>query len=283
MIRGVEQFMHSIVTIGKRLWVWLALIAIYSVAVGFAVKFWDIHLLEWGGTAGLLDSIILGLLLSFRNRTAYDRWWEGRQLWGQLTNDIRNLAWKLAAFVPTDLLARSSAGAILRAYPEALKLHLRGESPRIQDFSGFEQTADNPAHVPSFLSGRLIATVAEWKRAGHLDGDMFRVLDPHLRALLDVCGGCERIRNTPLSRSYKVLLRTGIAFNVLLAPWYTLAEIGLWGVPLLLLACFFLLGVELIDTVVEEPFGQERDDLDLDKYCRTIQESVNVAFPATPI
>ncbi|MCC6430184.1 MAG: hypothetical protein IT354_04695, partial [Gemmatimonadaceae bacterium] len=28
--------------------------------------------------------IILGLLLVFRTNTSYDRWWEGRRLWGQL-------------------------------------------------------------------------------------------------------------------------------------------------------------------------------------------------------
>ena len=38
--------------------------------------------------------------------------------------------------------------------------------------------------------------------------------------------------------------------------------------------CFFLFGVELIDSIVEEPFGRDRDDLDLDRYCRTIREGV---------
>jgi putative membrane protein len=59
-----------------------------------------------------------------------------------------------------------------------------------------------------------------------------------------------------------------------------MAEIGFWGVPIFELVCFFLLGVEIIDTVVEEPFGYERDDLDLDRYCQTISEGVHATLPA---
>jgi len=56
-------------------------------------------------------------------------------------------------------------------------------------------------------------------------------------------------------------------------------EVGFWGLPVLELACFFLFGVELIDSIVEEPFGRERDDLDLDRYCRTIREGVEESLP----
>ena len=82
-----------------------------------------------------------------------------------------------------------------------------------------------------------------------------------------------------MSSSYKTLLRAGLVLNVLVAPWLTMPEIGFWGVPVFELVCFFLLGVELIDSVVEEPFGRERDDLDLDRYCRTIRDGVQASLP----
>jgi hypothetical protein len=53
-----------------------------------------------------------------------------------------------------------------------------------------------------------------------------------------------------------------LALNVLVAPWMIVPESGLWSLPIVLLACFFFFGVELIDSIVEEPFGRERDDLD---------------------
>src|SRR5262245_25131539 len=45
-----------------------------------------------------LLGIVLGLFLVFRTNSAYDRWWEGRRLWGSLVNSTRSLAQKMQAF-----------------------------------------------------------------------------------------------------------------------------------------------------------------------------------------
>jgi putative membrane protein len=279
--KSLAAFLHifPLVAIAKRLGLWLAVVVIYCLLVGWIVHEVGFRLPDWSFEAGLVNSVILGLLLNFRNRTAYDRWWEARRLWGQLTNDSRNLAWKLAAFVPPEVVARSSAAALLMAFPEALKRHLRRESFRLRDLPGFEKESDNPDHVPSYLAGRLYAALAGWMREGHVNDQLLRFFDPHLSALLDICGGCERILNTPISPSYKGLLRTGLVLNILVAPWYAVAEIGFWGVLVFLLVCFFLLGVELIDSIVEEPFGREADDLDLERYCETIRHGVSMSLP----
>jgi predicted membrane chloride channel (bestrophin family) len=47
-----------------------------------------------------LVGFILSLLLVFRTNSSYDRWWEGRKIWGSFTNNSRNLALKLNAFLP---------------------------------------------------------------------------------------------------------------------------------------------------------------------------------------
>ena len=149
----------------------------------------------------------------------------------------------------------------------------------MQEIAGFEHETENPSHVPLYLAQRLYAAIAGWKRDGIIDGATLWVLDPHARGLLDVCGGCEKIRGTPLSPSYREPVATGLVVNVLAGPWLIGPEIGFWVVPLFELMCFFLLGVELIDSVVEEPFGRERDDLDLDAYCRTIHDGVAASLP----
>jgi putative membrane protein len=280
MTRWPAREAFDVLIVGKRLGVLLLAVAAYYVAAGLVVQSFQLRVLGQGGVGSLANSVILSLLMGFRNRAAYQRWWEARGLWGQLTNDIRNLAAKCAAFVPADVLARSGVAAILVNFPEALKRHLRGESFRLRDLPGFEhEDADSP-HVPLDLARRLFAAVAGWKRDGHVDQAVLWVLDAHARGLLDVCGACEKIRNTPLSPSYKGLLRTGLALNVLVAPWLIVPESGFWSLPVVLLVCFFLFGVDMIDTIVEEPFGRERDDLDLDGYCRTIREGVEGSLPS---
>jgi putative membrane protein len=273
----------TLLAIGKRLGLLLVAVAAYCVAAEWIIRSLDLDMPNWGGVAGAINTIILGLLMSFRNRAAYDRWWEARGLWGQLTNDSRNLAAKVAAFVPPAVYGPGRVGETLAGFAVALNRHLRDERPRLQEIKGFEHEEDDPPHVPLYLARRLFGVVADWKRAGAVTDGTLWILDPHLRGLLDVCGGCEKIRTTPLSPSYKALLRTGLIINLLVGPWLTMPEFGLSGVPVFELLCFFLLGVELIDSVVEEPFGRERDDLDLDRYCRTIRDGVAASLPLSPV
>jgi putative membrane protein len=269
----------DVFVVGKRLALLLLTVAAYYLAAGFAVQSLGFRAIERGGAGGLINTVLLGLLMGYRNRAAYQRWWEARGLWGRLVNDSRNLAAKCSAFVPADVLARSGVAEILVGFPEALNHHLRNEPFRLRDLPGFEHEEADPPHVPLFLARRLFAVIADWKRAGHIDQAVLWILDAHALGLLDVCGACEKIRNTPLSPSYKGLLRMGLALNVLAAPWLLVPEGGFRSMPLVLLACFFLFGVEVIDSIVEEPFGRERDDLDLDRYCRTIRDGVEASLP----
>jgi putative membrane protein len=237
-----------------------------------------IDLAHWGSAASLINTLILGLLMSFRNGAAYARWWEGRSLWGKLVNDSRNLAAKCSAFVPAEALKSSRFAENLIGFADSLRLHLRDENPKLSALRGFENDYDDPKHVPLYLVRRLFDITADWRRAGHIDHTILRNLDPQMSGLLDVAGGCEKIRYTPLSPTYTALLRTGLVLNVLAAPFLAVPEIGYWGLPIFVLVCIFLFGVELIDSIVEEPFGHDGDDLDLDRYCQTIRDSVNACI-----
>jgi putative membrane protein len=269
----------DIAVIGKRLAMLLLGVTAYYLASGYLLLSFHLPGIQRVGAESLINTVILGLLMGFRNRAAYGRWWEGRSLWGKLVNDSRNFAAKSAAFVPPEALSTSGVADILIGFPEALKRHLRGESFHLKDISGFEREQEAPSHVPLYLARRLFAAIASWKGDGHIDQAELWILDGHAAGLLDVCGGCEKIRNTPLSPSYKGFLRTGLALNVLSAPWILIPDSGWASLPVVLLACFFFFGVELIDSIVEEPFGKERDDLDLDRYCKTIEDGVLACLP----
>ena len=79
---------------------------------------------------GLLG-ISLAVFLGFRNKAAYDRYWEGRMLWGQLLNDSRSLM-RQALTLPQPACANPDAqafGALLTAFAHALRHQLRGTDP----------------------------------------------------------------------------------------------------------------------------------------------------------
>ena len=91
--------------------------------------------------------------------------------------------------------------------------------------------------------------------------------------VLVLCGACEKIRNTPLPSSYRALLRHGIALYLAITPFYLIEDIGLAGLPMFILAAYFLLGIELVAEEIEEPFGAGGDNLPLERYSMTIETS----------
>jgi predicted membrane chloride channel (bestrophin family) len=107
------QHIFDVLNVGKRLGVLLLAVTAYCLVAGLLVHWLKVQMTNWGSAASLINTVILGLLMSFRNRAAYERWWEGRLLWGQLVNDSRNLAAKLAANLPADVVGRSCAADVL--------------------------------------------------------------------------------------------------------------------------------------------------------------------------
>lgn len=222
-------------------------------------------------------TLVLGWLLVFRTNTSYGRWWEARTLWGSLVNTMRNLSLKLVNLigVPKDDLSRLRK--ILTVFAPVLKDHLR-DGALLDDAEVLGELTEIPRHVPSFLVSLMYSRLREWQRAGHIDGAQLIVIDEDLRKLLEIVGGCERIRNTRLARSYRAFARQCVFLYLATLPWGIVQNFGWWTVPLTAILSYFMLGLETVAEHTEEPFGMDEDDLDLEAMCRTIDASVTEIF-----
>ncbi len=226
-------------------------------------------------------TLILGWLLVFRTNTSYARWWEARTLWGSLINASRQLAVKIVDFVPAadhDLLLSRN---LICGFAVALKDHLRSGAI-LTSLDGFRDSDADPEHVPSWLISTLYRRLGAWKAAGLIDGDELRILDDEARRFLDICGGCERIRNTRLARSYRLFARQCVFLYLLTLPWGIVQNFVWWTIPLTAMLSYFMLGLETVAEHVEEPFGLDDDDLDLDGLCGVIRRSVDEIFDRRP-
>jgi putative membrane protein len=232
---------------------------LYALATTWIVEYADVHAPKWLGDLGVVNAVLLGVLLAFRNKEAYERWWEGRKLWGQLVNDSRNCALKIKAFAALSAEECLQIGALLCNFAFALQRHLQQRSA---------------GHEPLDIAGRLFQLLHRWQAEKKFTEIERLMLDPHARALMDICGACERIQSSPVPLSYRSLLRHGTILYLLTAPWFMAGEFGYWGVALVGLIAYFLLGTELTAESIEDPFGVEEDDLKLSKYCETIRDSV---------
>jgi putative membrane protein len=219
-------------------------------------------------------SLTLGWLLVFRTNAAYARWWEARTLWGCLINATRNLSMKLSTLAsPTQTDARFLAMALVE-FPQALKCHLRNETYDHRELI----TEHCPSHTPLAIANRVYAWVHRRKEEGRIDGDDLRVIDVELAKLMDVCGACERIARTPIVRSYRIFTRQCIMFFLFTLPWGIAEDFKWWTIPLTMVISYFMIGMEIVAEHVEEPFGFDEDDLDLDGMCKTIEASVKELF-----
>lgn len=226
----------------------------------------------WLATTSLINSLVLGALIGFRTKAAYDRWWEGRCLWGELTNHSRNLCLKAVRLADPPAADRRTLFDLVAGFPVALMRHLR-DGVKLQDVPGFENDPATPKHVPAELAGRVMGLIRRWKDEGRIDGYGQLALDPHTVAYMNVCGACEKVRNTPLPGTFLSLLRHGILFSFLLMPWHLVHILGAWAILVQGIIVYFLLGIELTAEEVEQPFAYDPDDLPLEQFCETVRKN----------
>lgn len=220
-----------------------------------------------------LIGLMLGLLLVFRTNTAYDRWWEGRKLWGQLVNDSRNFAIKIATCVRAEQRDKIEIADRLSDFAVALKEHLRG-GVKLQDLPSFADDQEQPKHVPSYIVARIYDRLERWRLAEQLGGFELLFLDRHAAALMDICGACERILKTPIAGGYRRFILQSIWVYVLTLPWGLVDSLGWWTAPITMVVAYLMVGIEVLAEQAEEPFGTDPDDLPLDDICATIDRNL---------
>jgi len=253
----------------------------------------------WAASEHLLDGLFvtttpfsivgvaLSIFLGFRNNAAYDRFWEGRKLWGALVNTARSTARETLHFVGGggDRTVGEPAHAeeqralqvravhLTIAFTHSLRMHLRGES----DWSSLplseeQQTLiDGEQNKPTAIAMWLGDLFREaWSR-GWLDSYHHAMLEQRLVDLTDIQGGCERIRSTPIPVSHTALTHRTTALYLLLLPFGLYETVGVMT-PLVVLAIgFAFLGLDAIGDELETPFGYDANDLPLNQLSRMIE------------
>lgn len=246
----------------------------WSAAVAYA------HLRLHAGLAipSTLHSLVglaLGLLLVFRTNASYDRFWEGRKLWGSIVNEGRNLARGASAFLKDDPALSREIVRWTAAFPYAAMNSLRGRSdlgPPAADLPADEVAEVLAAdHTPLAVARRISALLAGARDRGLISDYVMMALDQNVQLLIDYLGGCERIHKTPIPFAYMVHLRRALVLYCFTLPFALVGEFG-WGTVLdTFLVTYVFFGIEEIGVEIEDPFGVDANDLPLDGICATIE------------
>lgn len=263
----------------RRLFPLIVLISVYSWGIAYLeLEVWKLSEKSHVRNISVMHTLlgfVISFLLVFRTNTAYERWWEGRKLWGALVNNSRNLAMKLAALLRNEQEERDFFRAMIPAYAAALKDHLGSEDTRVELFDklpkAMQEKLDHEKHIPNQIAALLYGRVLHLAEQGKLNSEHLIFLNLELQSFTDICGACERIRNTPIPYSYSVFIKKFIFFYIMTLPFGYVFTLGYYVVPIVAFIFYVLTSLEVIAEEIEEPFGGDANDLPLDKISRNIQ------------
>lgn len=220
---------------------------------------------------------VLSMLLVFRTNTAYDRWWEGRRIWGAFVNNSRNLALKLSALVK-DPKDREDLKHLISNYVFSAKNHLRdvyNQEEFTPTGSISLDTFAGATHRPNIIAKQLYTKIYALHEQKQLSGDHLIVLNEEIRSFTDNCGACERIKNTPIPYSYNIFLKKMIFLYIITLPLFFGAEFKYTTIPITMIVLYVFASIELIAEEIEDPFGFDDNDLPLDDICKRIKTNLN--------
>ncbi|CUS13838.1 unnamed protein product [Tuber aestivum] len=285
---------------------------------------------------------VVGLSLSFRSSTAYERYAEGRKFWAQMTLHSRNLAriiWIHTNEESTnDVLTKLSAINLILGFCQAVKHKLRHEIevayPDLEPIIGHLDTFAKRAHpanrsatehvlgitkrssfrtwgghlglpfcqsnpqksikvarkegrhhgnLPLEIINQLSAYFEQCIKTNTLTGPCWQSqISASIMLMMDAYGGCERVLSTPLPLAYNIAISQITWLYVLVLPFQLCEKLRWAAIPGTIVAAYIILGIAAIGREIENPFGTDVNDLDLDRYCKSLQFDLHVLTSSPP-
>ena len=228
----------------------------------------------------------IGIYVSFRTNSAYDRWWEGRRLWGQLVNTSRHFCSQALSYLPAEDERPICRELVLHhaLYVHALRCELRGDEPasdadvqRLSSEAEVKEDVERPGLTVRVLRNQH-RTLASLSLAEVIRELQLQSFDRTLATLLDVQGGCERIRNTPLPPGYARTTEFLIRTFAVVFPLAVVDDIGWLAIPLSITICLAFKLISEVGRVLEDPFTTAYDALPLHALSRSIERNLRDAI-----
>lgn len=224
-----------------------------------------------------LMGIVVSIFIGFRNRNAYNRWWEARTLWSAIVVNSRSLHYALAAYedgtpamaAVVDRMRRREAR---HAWRLAEELHDVPSPTRLADL-----TPEDPADCTATeLLTRQARDIGGMCRAEMIDRQARRVLVTINSSQVAAAIGLERVRRQAIPRFYELFIRaTAWAFAVIVCTRIgadghdTVVSVVVGIMIMALVVVAERLGYLLDHPLSDDPFG-----FPLDRFCTALTEDI---------
>ncbi|WP_292009814.1 bestrophin family ion channel [Chryseobacterium sp.] len=229
-----------------------------------------------------LIGLALAIFMGFCNSASYDRYWEGRKLWGLLVIETRSLTRQILTLVrEPSFEAKNDKKEIVKmisAFCWSLNYQLREKDgrehlSRLLSSEQFEEVKDKKI-IPVAILDLIGKWLNKQNKEGNVDTIILSSMDHQLNQFSNITGGCERIHNTPLPFAYSLLMHRTVYLYCFWLPFGLVDSLG-WMMPLIvLLISYTFIALDAIIQEIGDPFGEEENDLALNNICKTIEFSI---------
>jgi putative membrane protein len=238
------------------------------------------HLVPLTITPFTLLGVSLAIFLGFRNSASYDRFWEGRKLWGTLLNVSRSLVRQSLSLTPLEAKDARILEWIdlLAAFTHALRHQLRQSQPANDLQRLLPAERQTQLAMARYRPAVILTYLGQWVRARKTEGLYGEItaaaFDQNLGILSDVLGGCERLANTLLPYPYAIMIHRTVYLYCFLLPFGLVGSIGIMTPLISVLVAYTFMALECLAAEIEEPFGTSENDLALESMSLVIENSM---------
>jgi putative membrane protein len=266
-------------------------------------------------TIPLMPVTVIGTAVAFyvgfKNNSSYDRMWEGRRIWGSITNASRTWAAMILSVThhQNEEVQSFIRHMVLRhiGWCNVLRLQLRRNKvwqekyyqnyisnvqrkwnhdyaevlqETMDKFCGSGERADligkqNPAAQILHLQSRDLKYL---KEEGFIDAYEHTNLSNIITDLYNQQGGCERIKSYPFPRQYAVFSRLFVDIFLFILPFALVSEISRitpaapWILfPVCIVVNWVFNAMEAVGDLSENPFENALTDIPMSAICRNIE------------
>ncbi len=293
MIKTEKQGFFQLLKIASPFIVFTTL---YTIIVLVLEEYFGDHLYKVSGEIGSVFGLAVAFFLGFRMNSAYDRWWEARKIFGELTNNTRSFVAKIYVYFGNPENFKNPEPAVLKV--EAQKL-IELSILFIQQVKNEMHNKNNPTFTPQTnrlfsefniesknkISNEILVAITRHVEAAFSananieKGDLMQ----HINRFYEIQGKAERIKNTPFLMIYSAFTKLIVSFYVVLIPLF-IGDIDLGGeesgfeflaVPIMVIISTAFLTINKLANLYAEPFSENKTSVTIDEICQTIEKNCN--------
>ncbi len=264
---------------------------LYALLVISVEEYYGDHLYTDSTQIGSVFGLAVAFFLGFRMNSAYDRWWEARKIFGELTTNSRSFVAKLYTYLnnpknTVDLDGQDRIKLIgdLIDLNGAYVLQLKNEIHEIPHPNYDSETTSlfkkYNIDTKNKVSNEILLSLSSqlethFSRESNIEkNDLMQ----HINRFYDIQGKAERINNTPFLKIYSAFTRVIVMVYVLLIPIF-IGDIDIGGennplemisIPILAVISTVFLTINKLANLYGDPLEENNTSIPIDQICQTI-------------